>query len=212
MAKVHVIFKHNFYIEGVGGQLPTNLVHIKGSRGFYYLGEIEAANIQEITKWEPMPVPDQVASGWNLIGKTQVTENDAQENITTRDLTAQEQEDKKVAERALNKITTRSEIQGEVGDIYDLLADLSKRISLIERVTLSSLHWVYNSSSISSEIPQDLIDWYKPFLDQYKNDVVNGDLMDRVDIQDITTMYDNIKNRINTITDHVDNYLQNNYP
>lgn len=213
MALVNFLFKHNQYFKGLGGKLPSNEdpninVHIKSQKGYYYLAETEDVNLQELTKWEPMIVSDQVARGFPLIGRTQLPKYpDDPDDDTMRDLTTQEKEDKHAGEKSLKKMDTRSEIYGTNGDIHDLVADLAKRVGMIERIAVRTLQFLYNNSSISSEIPQTFKDNYGPFLDQYIADVDSGDYMDRVDIEDINTLYQELKTRYNAITTLMQDYL-----
>ena len=210
MAKINFIFKNNQYQKGLGGQLPSNVtdVHIKANRGYYYLGEIEDTEFQKIQKWEPTPVNDQIARGFMILNATELPKYpDDPENEETRVLTAEELEDQNAAKKFLKKLETRSQIHGQVGDIYDLLADLNKRVGMMERIMARTLHFIYNSSSISSEIPQEFKDNYGVFLDQYVTDVDNGDYIDRVDIEDLNSLYTELKTRYNTITTLVQEYL-----
>lgn len=213
MTKINFIFKNNQYFNGVGGKLPSNEdptidVHIKSQKGYYYLAETEDINFWKLSKWDPMPVNDQVARGFPLINITQLPKypNDP-DNDEMRNLTTEEQEDKHTAEKALKKMETRSQIHGQIGDIYDLVADLSKRVGMMERIVARTIHFLYNSSSLSSEIPQEFKDNYGTFLDQYIYDVDNSNYMDRIDIENIDSIYSELKTRYNIITDLVNNYL-----
>lgn len=209
MAKVNFIFKNNQYIKGIGGKLPSNVdpsmdVHIKGSRGYYYLAETEDVNLQKLTQWEPMIVSEQVARGFPLIGLTQIYHPDTD---SYRDLTTQEEEDQHAAEKAMKKLDTRAEIHGAGGDIHDLVADLSKRVGMMERIVARTMHWMYNSPPLSGDVPQEFKDNYGAFLDQYIYDVDQGNYVDRVDIESLSSLYSKLKTRYNAITTIMEDYL-----
>jgi hypothetical protein len=155
-----------------------------------------------------MPVSEQVARGFGIMNATNRPKypNDP-DNEETRPLTEQELEDQHAALKAMKKIELKAKIQGQVGDIGDLVADLSKRIGLLERITLRTLEFLYNSSSISSEIPQEYKDGYSTLLNQYVNDIDSGNYRDRVDIEDNSQLYSRLQERYNIITNLVEEYL-----
>ena len=207
MARTNFIFKNTTYRKGLGGEMPPN-THIKGSKGYYYLGETDDTNLQNLQKWEPMPVSDQVARGFGIMYATDRPKYpDDPDNEETRPLTTEEQENQHAALKAMKKIELKAKIQGQVGDIGDLVADLSKRMGLLERVTLRTLEFLYNSSSISSEIPQAYKDGYSSLLTQYVSDIDSGNYRDRVDIEDNAQLYTRLQERYNTITDLVEEYI-----
>lgn len=207
MAQINFIFKNTQYRKGLGGTMPPD-THIKSSKGYYYLGETADTNFQDILQWEPMPVSQQVVDGFNLLNVTQVSVNpDDPEDETMRDLNSTELENKHAAEKALKKIETRSQIHGQVGDIYDLVSDLSKRLGLLERITARTIDFIYNDSSISSEIPQAFKDGYGVLLNDYLSYIDGGTLRDRVDIEDNTELFTKLVDRNNTITNIVEDYL-----
>jgi hypothetical protein len=46
---VSFIFKNTTYRKGIGGEMPPD-THIKGSKGYFYLGETDDTNLQNLQK------------------------------------------------------------------------------------------------------------------------------------------------------------------
>ena len=97
------------------------------------------------------------------------------------------------------KENTRKAINGSVGDIYDLIADLSKRVALIERLLLRVTPYVLKGK----QIPDELKNMYLPMIEQYIQMVDNGMLVDRIDLEDTTKIFQELIQKNNKISEIV---------
>jgi uncharacterized protein YeeX (DUF496 family) len=175
--------------------------------GDYYLGEIDETEFWKIKIFQPIPVSDEVASGFYLLNTDTITEESSAGEITTRDLTDEETSNKEAAELFFEKLEIRSQISANVGDNNDLIADINKRISLLERIVYQTLDYLYSSSELVDDIPSDLQDSYGDLLNDYANKVENGEITDCVDLEGVDNIYDKIINRINTTSTICLNYI-----
>jgi len=99
----------------------------------------------------------------------------------------------------LLKNKARQRIDKEVWDIYDLVADMSKRQTLWERllmrVMLPFLKW--------EEIPQELKDAYIPMMEQYLSWIDAWVIRDRTDLEDANVVFAQTAWKITQIADIV---------
>jgi hypothetical protein len=117
--------------------------------------------------------------------------------ITTRELTEEEIANKAKAELFLIKLETRAKITANIGDNNDLIADINKRISILERITYQTLDYLYSQSELIDDIPAELQNTYGSLLNNYVNMISTGDLKDAIDLEDINNVFDKILDRIN---------------
>jgi methionyl-tRNA synthetase len=117
--------------------------------------------------------------------------------ITTRELTEEEIANKAKAELFLIKLETRAKITANIGDNNDLIADINKRISILERITYQTLDYLYSQSELIDVIPAELQNAYGSLLNNYVNMISTGDLKDVIDLEDINNVFDKILDRIN---------------
>jgi hypothetical protein len=117
--------------------------------------------------------------------------------ITTRELTEEEIANKAKAELFLIKLETRAKITANIGDNNDLIADINKRISILERITYQTLNYLYSQSELIDDIPAELQNAYGSLLNNYVNMISTGDLKDVIDLEDINNVFDKILDRIN---------------
>jgi hypothetical protein len=117
--------------------------------------------------------------------------------ITTRELTEEEIANKTKAELFLIKLETRAKITANIGDNNDLIADINKRISILERITYQTLNYLYSQSELIDDIPAELQNAYGSLLNNYVNMISTGDLKDVIDLEDINNVFDKILDRIN---------------
>jgi hypothetical protein len=81
---------------------------------------------------------------------------------------------------ALLKMACRLRIDAEVGDVYDLVADLSKRVALQERMLMMFAQKLIDGEAIpGSAVALN----YKPFVDQYNAATQSGAIEDRIDVE-----------------------------
>jgi hypothetical protein len=144
-----------------------------------------------------MLINEQVSNGLGLLNVTQMPVDD--DGFEMRDLTEQEIEDKAAAQVAIKKLNIRYRVESSVGDIYDIVADVSKRISILERICLKTFAELYNSDNVS----QSLKDEYKSLIDGYVSDVSGGDFKDRTDLETTSELFSRLKTKFKDIADIV---------
>ena len=83
------------------------------------------------------------------------------------------------SERVLKEVA-RERIALEIGDDRDIIADVSKRVGLLERMVM----WCFNDLMTEGSIQPAEIESYLPFIQQYLGAVNLGVLVDRVDLED----------------------------
>ena len=207
MANVNIIFKNTQYRLGLGGTMPPN-VHIKGSNGYYYHGETDPENLDNILRWEPLMISQEASDGFKFLDVIKVRKfPDDMDNDELRYLTVAEKVLKKAAEKVLKKLQTRSKISGEVGDVYDLIADLSQRVALVERLAASTANFLYTTSSIKDEFSQEYKDLYGALANRYITKVEDGTDKDRIDLDTYSNTVEKLIAKNNKITEIVTEYV-----
>ena len=76
------------------------------------------------------------------------------------------------------KMGVRAAIRHEVGDVFDIVADISKRTALLERMVMLFAKKLCDGDAINGS---DLGQYYKPFVDQYVTALSAGQISDRID-------------------------------
>jgi len=89
------------------------------------------------------------------------------------------------------KLNARFEIDKNVGDLYDLVADLSKNVNVLERLLLR----FYLHYTGIKQMDQEYIDKYTGFCSNYIELVDNGTFVDRADLEDDTEMISKLLGR-----------------
>jgi len=209
MAKIKFIFLNRF-IPLVGGIMPPEAETLNVYEN-YYLAEIDSSKFHKIKYWEPMPVDDEVAEGFKFLGQDEYAEitfdeTTGEEKITTRPFTDEELRLKTKAEKALKKLEIRYKISAEVNDIYDIVADLWKRVTLNERLLLRLSKFIMDNNT---NLPEKLSS-YKTMVEQAISDIDAGNYKDRTDLEDPSIIYTKLKERGNKITQLIEEYI--NYP
>jgi len=92
------------------------------------------------------------------------------------------------------KLKTRERIDNEVGDIYDLIADIDKRLWMNERLLMRLANDILNEYNIQDN-PRLM--WYKDMLWQYIYMVDNWLIVGRNDLEDLATMFEELINKTN---------------
>ncbi len=160
MTDTYFVYKAN-RITGIGGVVPKSTASTDlgiGSKREWYLGKTtDPSFLNSIREHNPVVVSLTTASGFSFIDVAEMTEYDGEGGITTRAYTAYEQSLKDTAEKFMDKLEIRAKIESEVGDIYDLVADLSKRLALIERAVVYVMKNILDSDPIPTKY-QDLAD------------------------------------------------------
>jgi hypothetical protein len=154
MADTYFVYKAN-RITGIGGIVPKNNEYT--DLGLYnkrewYLGKTsDPTFFNYIREFNPIVVDSTTASGFKYLDSAGVIEDDGFGNITTREFTTYEESLKTSAEKFMDKLEVRAKIESEVGDVYDLISDLSKRLALIERALVYTMRNILNGDPIPTK-------------------------------------------------------------
>jgi len=98
------------------------------------------------------------------------------------------------------KIRTRDVINKEIGDVFDLIADVSKRLTMNERLITLLAYEVINNSDIAPMVKER----YQPLLEMY----LKSPKKDLSDLEDPMKLFNKLLQRGTAITDIViDNYV-----
>jgi len=97
------------------------------------------------------------------------------------------------------KSRTREKLNDEVGDIFDLLADLSKKVTMIERLGLYVAQELISNNQLpnTEERYGTLIDYYANYLEE------NDHVVDVADLEDSQELFLKLVNRTRKIKDIV---------
>ena len=99
------------------------------------------------------------------------------------------------------KLKARERINDEVGDIYDLISDVSKRLSLVERLLMYTVRDLLETSSekipFIDEVYRSSIEEYLYFLS------ITGHNIDMADLEDQTLLFRKLIDRTMQIKDIV---------
>lgn len=119
--------------------------------------------------------------------------------IDDADLTAQEIENKNKIKNWIFKLIARYRIEAEVGDIFDLHADLSKRVAVVERLAMRHFLDYINEYTMDANIKTRYVYVFKP---QVAN-VDAGIAIDRSDLIDANVLIDDLSTKRGKIKDIV---------
>lgn len=166
----------------------------------YYLGSTpNPENVSEIKEYFVTFIDDETAEGFKLLGVTQLPVDPAQPESEMRPLTADETAKQQKAQKLIYKLQLRDKIYANVGDVGDIIADLSKRVDMLERLLMRTMYYILQNQAI----PQTLIDNYLPVIQNYITAVDSGTLKLRADLEDPQVVYNKLHERFNTITNLV---------
>jgi phage gp36-like protein len=93
-----------------------------------------------------------------------------------------------------------SEIRSKIGDTSDLMADLGKRIGMVERLVMRMAYYLLSDQEISQEVK----DAYYPMVEEYINAVDAGQIEDRVDLESNVRLQQVLTQRFDRIARIVD--------
>lgn len=194
MANTYFMFK-TLRIKDVGGLMPPN-VNIKGSLGEWYYGSVTDKDILwDIREYYPMVINENCFNGLAFHGITQVPNDPADPESELRDLTTEELALQTEANKMLKKFNIRSSIESEVGDVYDLLADMSKQISLLEKVTYETINDLFNSGSVT----QETINKYTAMVTSNVTNINDTTKKDTTDLEITSDIIDKTATRKNNV-------------
>jgi len=104
------------------------------------------------------------------------------------------------------KLRTRERITSEVGDEWDLIADISKRLTMSERlITLLALELINN---LPDQVPETK-NKYQALLEQYRMVLLNSQELDIADLENPIQLFSKLLDRSIKITNIVkEDYLK----
>jgi len=97
------------------------------------------------------------------------------------------------------KRIVRNRITEEVWDLEDLLADLSKRVSLLERLIVIRLYYDLKWWKLPKKYKEVLSKYVEVYMKKYNN----WEIKDLVDIEDVNELLEKLITRITKITEIV---------
>jgi len=106
---------------------------------------------------------------------------------------------KRLAENYKNKLRARYKIALQVGDIYDLIADLSKQINILTGLVVR----MYSHLELDINYPEAIKENYDNFINYYRTAVDSGQYKDRADLENPTELVAKLMERNNFIADIV---------
>lgn len=133
-------------------------------------------------------VPDGIKNGIYLIDKD--------DSLLTED----EIVTKRIVTDHINKLKARYKIEAEVGDIHDLIADISKRVTLNERLLIRIAHEKFTGVPMAQEYTAG----YTYLVTQYLAALDAGYFRDRADLEDPLEMFGILMGRVSQIAQIVD--------
>lgn len=140
MANVKFLYKI-LRLPKQGGIIPANLnIKVRNHRSFgdYFLAETDISNYWKLRDFYPLPVSDDEFNGLLLHNVTELPIDSTDPESDTRVLTQEELALQAKGNKVLEKLDIRSDIENSVGDIYDIVADLTKLVCLLVNETGST--------------------------------------------------------------------------
>lgn len=163
----------------------------------YYLGYIDGPEkIKEMKNYFICFIDDEIAEGFKLLDVEKVVVEANGLQLKRRDLTDEEREKQEKAEKLLMKLELRDKINANIEDVEDIIADINKRIDLIERLVLTVCKYLLRNE----QIPEDVSNVFLPFINRYFEMLDNNEFITRVDIEDATQLFEKLSSRITKIT------------
>jgi len=189
-------------ISNLGGVFPNPqppeefTLGITERRG-YYLGYTDnPENIHKIKDYFVCWLDDDTAEGFKLLDVTQIPEDPSDPESAMRDLTDDELAKQKKAENLVLKLSFRHKLYSLSNlDLEDMFADLTKRVEMLERLCIRAFYYIFNGQ----DIPQELKDKYLPLIESAINAIDTEGIQLRVDYEDVSAIFDKIKERAATI-------------
>lgn len=194
MADTYFMFK-TLRVNTIGGMMPPN-VNIQGSLGEWYYGKVTDKNILwNIREYYPMVIDKDCFDGLAFHGITQVLVDPSDPESEMRDLTTEELALQTEADLMLKKFSIRSSVESEVGDVYDLISDMSKQISLLEKVVYETINDLYTSDTVSQAVK----DKYSTMVTSNVTNINDDTKNDTTDLEDTGDIIDKTATRKNQV-------------
>ncbi len=206
MANYHFVYRP-LDITSIGGVVP-NLSESDGA----YLGQIVCGDwyagyvtdpklLMHYKAYGFIPLSENDYDGIDLYAKagdsTSYIDVDGSEHV----LTGPESTKRDDGKQFINKLELRGNIDSTVGDLYDLISDIAKRMAIVERGHAHLMDKVLNSVAV----PTDYSDLSATLL----TDTSSGVITDIIDISgdSLSAIYTKLKTRINNISTILANYF-----
>lgn len=201
---MYIIYKKNPAID-----LPSYLNNLQVSYNSWNLGLIDQPDVHDYyteMRWDHS----------TIIVDTVPANGIANIEVDDSELTAEQIVEKNAAIELFNSINfgltmsdydrrnkeyARELISKQVGDDKDLLADVAKRLGLIERLTIRLAHQILNEVPM----PTDVEAVYSEFSEQYISLVDNEILIDRIDLEELSPLFERLSARNTKISEILDN-------
>jgi len=177
--------------------LPDDVKLGLAKRDYFYLGCCEnPEHLLPIKEYIVTFVDRDTAEGFTLLGMSRVPKDPTDPASELRDLTDEELKKQEKARKLLQKLKLRQKIYGSIEDLEDIVADLSKRIDLLERLHLTTLYYILKGEPL----PDDLKKSFLSVAETYIKHVEKGRVRTRVDIEDPKKLLDKVMKRVTKIT------------
>ena len=172
------------------------------SYGEFTVGSVQnIGELDKVREFSPIIISEDLLNGIKIINiESGVTLGIDDEIIT---LTAEQILLQNEAKIFFKKLEIRKNIQNVIGDTEDQLADVSKRLALLERLAVRILLPIMKGEAI----PVELVTAYQPMLEAIITAVDNGTAKDRVDLEDPTAQMNSIMTKSTQISDIVEEYI-----
>ena len=178
-------------------RLPDDVKLGLAKRDYFYLGCCEnPEHLLPIKEYIVTFVDRDTAEGFTLLGMSRVPKNPTDPTSELRDLTPEELEKQEKARKLLLKLRLRQRIYGSVEDLEDIVAFLSKRIDLLERLFLTTLYYILKNE----RLPDSLEKSYLSIAETYIKQVEEGRVKTRVDVEDPKKLHDKVMKKVTEIT------------
>ena len=152
----------------------------------------DALDLLSISEFNPIPCSEDAGRGLSLIGLTELPDNSDPHNepvmVALTDVQLKQQA---AAESLVNKLRKRFNIKSLAGDDGDLLADLTKRVALLERLSMKVFDKVLNGATLS-KVDADLI---KSIIKSYKLDLKDASVTEQIDTEDLVLLSKKLRTR-----------------
>jgi uncharacterized protein YeeX (DUF496 family) len=191
-------------IANIGGVFPkTSDDEFKLGLGVfedYYLGEVTSIDsIVKIKEYFVYFLTDEEAEGFKLLNVNKILIDPSDVESKERDLNENELANKALAEKVILKLKLRNKIYNNVGDLEDLISDLSKRLDLLERLVMRTFFYTLKGESV----PQPILDAYLPMVESYISSVDKELIVTRADLEDPNELFSKLIKRFTNISNLV---------
>jgi hypothetical protein len=172
-----------------GGHLPECKVEL-GLKEFngWYLGNCDdLLYIDDILEYQPAIITESQAQGFLLLGITQLfAENGNPMNPEYRDLTEEELALQSEAKKMEDMFNLRYDITQAVGDYGNIISDLNRKVSLLERIVFT---FILNPTDTK------LQETYIPMIQEYFSKLSDSTFKDSIDFEAHPELFNKLKTR-----------------